>query len=53
MSELKSHSLFRQVVIGYVLEMGRFVAEGGAECLMNDERLVATYLGSKSDKATA
>jgi branched-chain amino acid transport system ATP-binding protein len=35
---------------GYVLEMGRFVAEGDAERLMNDERLAATYLRSKSDK---
>jgi hypothetical protein len=30
--------------------MGRFVAEGNAERLMNDERLAATYLRSKSDK---
>ena len=29
---------------GYVLEMGRFVAEGDAERLMNDERLAATHL---------
>ena len=35
---------------GYVLEMGRFVAEGDAERLMNDERLAATHLRSKSDK---
>jgi hypothetical protein len=35
---------------GYVLEIGRFVAEGNAERLMNDERLAATHLRSKSDK---
>ena len=32
---------------GYVLEHGKFVAEGSASALMADERLVATYLGGE------
>lgn len=32
---------------GYVLETGRFVAQGEAGQLMQDERLIATYLGGE------
>jgi branched-chain amino acid transport system ATP-binding protein len=32
---------------GYVLEHGKFVAEGSASALEADERLVATYLGGE------
>ena len=44
----RTPSCLKDIDYGYVLEMGRFVAEGDAERLMNDERLAATYLRSKS-----
>jgi branched-chain amino acid transport system ATP-binding protein len=37
---------------GYVLEHGKFVAEGNAAALMADERLVATYLGGEVSAET-
>lgn len=33
---------------GYVLETGKFAAEGDAMELLHDERLISTYLGSES-----
>jgi branched-chain amino acid transport system ATP-binding protein len=37
---------------GYVLEHGKFVAEGNAAALMADDRLVATYLGGEVSAET-
>lgn len=47
--EQNARAALRISAYGYVLETGRFVAEGNAEQLMNDERLVATYLGSGAE----
>lgn len=51
--EQNARAALRISTYGYVLEMGRFVATGDAKQLMNDERLVESYLGSSSSQATA
>lgn len=44
--EQNARAALRISAFGYVLEMGRFVAEGHAKQLTKDERLVEVYLGS-------
>jgi len=51
--EQNARAALRISTYGYVLEMGRFVAAGDAKRLMNDERLVDSYLGTSSSQATA
>lgn len=49
--EQNARAALRISTYGYVLEMGRFVAEGDARQLMNDERLIESYLGSSNSQA--
>jgi branched-chain amino acid transport system ATP-binding protein len=48
--EQNARAALRISTYGYVLEMGRFVAKGDAQQLMNDERLIESYLGSSSSQ---